>query len=94
MRAEFSNPHSVQVQGTPLMLSPYLFVGAGSVKIERPTALESSRENAQAYGIGLDLLSQSGSRYRASSLRIEYGRGERDHGPDNTRFSLSGNFRF
>lgn len=94
VRAEFSNPHSVQVQGTPLMLSPYLFVGAGSVKIERPTALELSRENAQAYGIGLDLLSQSGSRYRASSLRIEYGRGERDHGPDNTRFSLSGNFRF
>ncbi|RCW89007.1 ShlB/FhaC/HecB family hemolysin secretion/activation protein [Paracoccus lutimaris] len=94
VRAELSYPHSVAISGMPLMLSPYVFAGAGSVSIERPTVVESSSENAHAYGIGLDLLSQSGSRYRSSSLRIEYGRGERDDGPDNTRFSLSGNFRF
>lgn len=94
LRAEFSDPRSIQLQNVPLTFSPYIFVGAGSVSIERPTVFESSHENAHAYGIGFDLISQTGSRYRSSSLRIEYGRGERDDGPGNTRFGLSGNFRF
>ena len=94
IRAELSDPRSVQLRGMPLTLSPYLFAGAGSVSLERPTSVESSREDAHAYGIGLDLLSQTGSRFRSSSIRIEYGRGERDDGPGNTRFGLSGNFRF
>lgn len=94
VRAEVSSPRSIELGGRPLMISPYVFAGVGQVSIEQPTSLESSRENAHAYGIGVDLVSQSGSRFRSSSLRVEYGKGERDDGPDNTRFNISGNFRF
>lgn len=94
VRAEFSSPRNINFRDLPLVVSPYVFAGAGSVSIEQPTDLETSRENAHAFGIGVDLLSQGESRYRSSSLRVEYGRGEREDGPDNTRFSLSGNFRF
>lgn len=94
IRAELSDPRNIQLRGTPLTLSPYLFAGVGSVSLEAPTSVESSHEDAHAYGIGVDLLSQTGSRFRSSSIRIEYGRGERDDGPGNTRFGLSGNFRF
>ncbi|AUH66539.1 ShlB/FhaC/HecB family hemolysin secretion/activation protein [Paracoccus zhejiangensis] len=94
LRAELSHPRSVELRGTPFTLSPYAFAGVGEVSIERPTAVEASSESAHAIGIGLDLVSQTGSRFRSNSLRIEYGRGERDHGSDNSRVSLSGNFRF
>lgn len=94
VRTELSRPTNVQFQNTPLVVSPYIFAGIGAVRIENPTALEDSFEQARAYGLGLDLFSQPASRFRASSLRLEFGKGERDHGPDDTRFSLSGNFRF
>lgn len=94
IRAELSSPRDIEVRGVPLTFSPYLFAGAGQVRIAQPTALEVADESAHAFGIGIDLVSRTGSRFRSNSLRIEYGRGERDNGSDNTRVSLSGNFRF
>lgn len=94
LRAELSNPRAVELRGTPFTFSPYVFAGVGQVSIEQPTISETSRESAHAYGIGLDLVSRTGSRFRSNSLRIEYGKGEREHGPDDSRVSFSGNFRF
>ena len=94
VRAELSSPRSIELAGTPLTLSPYVFAGAGQVTIEQPTSQESPRESAHAFGVGVDLVSQTGSRFRSNSLRVEIGRGERDAGPDDTRFNISGNFRF
>ncbi|MFD1343695.1 ShlB/FhaC/HecB family hemolysin secretion/activation protein [Litorisediminicola beolgyonensis] len=94
LRTELSHPTRVELQGLPMVVSPYLFAGAGAVSIEEPTAVEASHESARAYGLGVDLISQTGSRYRSNALRIEFGKGERDDGPDDTRFSISGNFRF
>ena len=94
LRAELSSPRETRFRGTPLTVSPYVFAGVGKVSIEQPTALESADESAHAFGVGVDLISQTGSRFRSNSLRIEFGRGERDHGSDNSRVSVSGNFRF
>lgn len=94
LRTELANPQSVRMQSLPLVVSPYLFAGLGAVSIEKPTSVETGHEGASAYGLGVDLFSQPASRFRASSLRMEFGKGERDDGPDDSRFSLSANFRF
>lgn len=94
VRAELSQPRQVELAGTPLTFSPYVFASAGQVTIEQPTAVERSRESAHAFGIGVDLVSRTGSRFRSNSLRVEYGRGERQNGSDDSRVNLSGNFRF
>lgn len=94
IRAELSNPRAVELRGTPFTLSPYIFAGVGQVSIEQPTSVETSEELAHAFGIGFDLISRTGSRFRSNSLRIEYGRGEREHDLDDLRVSFSGNFRF
>lgn len=94
LRAELSSPRAIEIRNMPFTFNPYAFAGVGRVTIEQPTALERTHESAHAFGIGFDLVSQTGSRFRSNSLRIEYGRGERDHGSDNSRVSLSGNFRF
>ncbi|WP_300042616.1 ShlB/FhaC/HecB family hemolysin secretion/activation protein [uncultured Paracoccus sp.] len=94
LRAELSHPRPVEFRGSPFTFAPYVFAGVGRVNIEQPTAVEAAEESAHAFGIGVDLVSQTGSRFRSNSLRIEYGRGEREHGSDNSRVSLSGNFRF
>lgn len=93
-RAEVSSQYAVAMSDVPLILSPYLFAAAGGVTLERPTAVEHSHEGASSFGLGLDLISQTDSRFRSNSLRIELAKGERDHGSDETRFSISGNFRF
>ena len=94
VRAEVAHQSRATFGTTPVVLGPYAFVAAGGVSIEQPTALESASEDAQSYGVGLDLLTQTESRFRASSLRVELARGERDNGPNDTRFTISGNFRF
>lgn len=94
LRAELSHPRATELGGAPLNISPYVFAGIGRINIEQPMGEESEEETAHAFGIGVDLISQTGSRFRSNSLRIEYGRGERDDGPDDSRVSLSGNFRF
>ncbi|SDE47160.1 Hemolysin activation/secretion protein [Paracoccus isoporae] len=94
IRAELSQPRPVKLRGADYVFSPYVFAGVGQVRIEQPTTLEQAKESANAFGVGIDLISQTGSRFRSNSLRLEYGRGERKHGSDNSRVSLSGNFRF
>lgn len=95
VRSELSTQMQANVGATPLLVSPYAFVGFGAVKLERPTAAEQRRTEALVYGIGVDLFTQTESNFRSSSLRIELGRGERDDAiPDDTRISIAGNFRF
>ncbi len=94
LRAEVAHQTKTSVANMPVILSPYAFVAAGGITIEQPTALERGHENAHSYGVGLDIFSQTDSRFRASSLRVEVAKGERDNGSDDTRFSISGNFRF
>ena len=93
-RAELARQFPVTLGQTPLLLSPYIFAAAGGVTIEEPTAVEFGHESAHSFGVGLDLISQTESRFRSNSLRIELAKGDRDHGSDETRFSISGNFRF
>lgn len=95
LRSELSTSYPVTIAGRNFQISPYLFAGAGQAILENPTVLEQARTKAVFYGIGVDLLSNTNSLFRSSSLRIEYGRGERDDGiPDENRFSISGNIRF
>lgn len=95
LRAEVSRRFDVQTGGFPVAFSPYLFAGAGVARLNNPTALEQRHTEAVMYGIGIDLFSNVNSAFRAASLRIEYGRGERDDAlPDENRFSITGSYRF
>ncbi len=94
LRGELAAQQPADVSGFPILLSPYFFAAAGGVSIEQPTAVEHGYEAASSYGVGMDFISQTNSRFRSSSLRVELARGERDHGSDETRFSISGNYRF
>lgn len=94
LRAEVARQSQTDLGTTPIIMSPYIFAAAGGISIDQPTIVETRHENAYAYGIGMDLFSKTDSKFRASSLRIELARGERDNGSDDTRFSISGNFRF
>lgn len=95
VRSELSTQAVVNLGQTPLLLSPYVFAGIGQVTFEEPTAIEQRRTEGVAYGIGMDLFAQTNSSFRSNSIRIELGRGERDDGiSDDTRFTISGNFRY
>lgn len=95
VRAEIATTLAFDWGGNWPSISPYAFAGIGSVNVTNPTALESSKITAQAYGVGLDLMRQTDSSFRSGVLRVEFGRGERDDGgSDGNRFSVSGNFRF
>lgn len=95
LRSELSRRFEVQGEGFPLTLSPYLFAGAGMAHLENPTAVEQGQTEAFTYGLGVDVILQTQSIFRAAELRIEYGRGERDDAlPDEDRFSISGSYRF
>ncbi len=95
LRSELSTQFETNVGPVPVLFSPYLFAGVGYAKLEVPTAVEQLETEAYSFGVGLDLYALSSSNYRSSSVRIEYGRGERnDIFPDENRFSILGNFRF
>lgn len=95
LRSELSTNVSAEVRGIPLIVRPYAFLGYGEATLEEPTAVEQDKVGALAYGIGVDLFTQTGSNFRSSSVRMEIGRGERDDGVDDeTRFGISANFRF
>ncbi len=95
LRSELSTNVQTEVSGLPLLLRPYAFLGYGEATLEQPTAVEQSKTTAWAYGVGIDIFTQSGSNFRSSSVRMEIGRGERDDGVDDeTRFGISANFRF
>ncbi|MEM9583121.1 MAG: ShlB/FhaC/HecB family hemolysin secretion/activation protein [Pseudomonadota bacterium] len=95
VRAEMSTVRQTRIGQIPVLLSPYAFLGAGSVSLESPTATEQRRINAYAYGVGMDIFTQTDSNFRSTSVRLELGRGERDDTqPDESRFSITGNMRF
>ncbi len=95
IRSELSTQIETSLGQMPLLMSPYVFAGFGYAKLENPTAAEQAETEAFAYGIGVDLFSRTDSNYRSSSIRVEYGRGERDDSsPDDNRFSIVGSFRF
>ncbi|ETX27876.1 hypothetical protein RISW2_11115 [Roseivivax isoporae LMG 25204] len=95
LRSELSTDVPLQAGRRTLVLSPYLFAAAGRVSIERPTAVEEKSVSGRAYGLGLDISIPAESRYRSNFVRIEFGKGERDDGGnDDTRFGVSGTFRF
>lgn len=95
LRGEVSVPATFGVGGLPVVVSPYVFGAAGAVYLEQPTIFEQSKTSAYAYGIGVDLAPIYDTAFRSATLRLEYGRGERDDSlPDDNRFSISGYFRF
>lgn len=95
IRSELSTQFETNIGQMPFLMSPYLFAGFGYAKLENPTAVEQAETEAYSYGVGMDLFAKTDSNYRSSSIRIEYGRGERDDSsPDDNRFSIVGNFRF
>lgn len=94
-RAEFSMPQDVVLGTLPFQLSPYVFGAYGVVDLQQPTIFEQAKVKASAYGIGLEIATLGEDQFAAGSVRIEFGRGERDDNrPDDTRFSIVANYRF
>lgn len=94
-RAEVSMPIQGAMGGIPTLFSPYIFGAYGQVNLEQPTVLEQSTVKASSYGIGVDITSLLENRFQSGSLRVEYGRGNRDDlRPDGNRFSFVGTYRF
>lgn len=94
VRSEVSMPIQTTISDVPLLLSPYVFAGFGTVTLAEPTVIEQETTDATAVGIGVDILRPGNSPFRADSVRIEFGKGGRDDGQDENRFTISGNFRF
>jgi hemolysin activation/secretion protein len=95
VRAEVSAPRQITLADRAVLMSPYVFAAVGNVRRERPTATEARSVSANAYGIGIEFNSLAQSRFTSATLRIEYGRGNRDDAlPDNNRFSIQGSIRF
>ena len=95
LRSELAWQNEIALGGIPVVLSPYVFAAAGSVRREQPTIVEAARVDAFSYGIGVDLFASGASVFQSGSLRIEYGRGERDDsGPDENRLTILGTYRF
>ncbi|MBB94050.1 MAG: hypothetical protein CML68_05520 [Rhodobacteraceae bacterium] len=95
VRAEFAVPNTFNISTVPVVVSPYAFAATGSVFLKQPSVFEQSKTTATSYGIGVDLSPIYDTAFRSASLRLEYGRGERDDAlPDGNRFSISGFFRF
>ena len=95
VRPELSTKVRTNFGQMPVSLSPYVFIGLGKASLSNPTAIEKRSVIAKAYGVGLDLFSQTDTSFQFSSIRIELGRGERnDDKPNKTRFSISANVQF
>ncbi len=94
-RAELGRSQQTQVAGFPIIFKPYVFGAYGVLGLEQPTIFEQSTTTAYAYGLGFDVFTIEDSTYRSGSVRVEYGRGERDDlGADGNRFSIVANRRF
>ena len=95
VRPELSTKVRTNFGKMPVSLSPYVFIGLGKASLSNPTAIEKRSVIAKAYGVGLDLFSQTDTSFQSSSIRVELGRGERnDDKPNKTRFSISANVQF
>ncbi len=95
LRTELGRSQQVELAGIPLIFKPYLFGAYGVLGIEQPTIVEQRTTKASSYGLGFDLFTIEDSAYRSGSVRVEYGRGERDDlGADGNRFSIVASRRF
>lgn len=95
VRAELGRSQRAEVSGFPFIFKPYLFGAYGELGLEQPTFFEQSTTTAYAYGVGIDLFAIEDSAFRSGSVRVEYGRGERDDlGEDGDRFSIVASRRF
>ncbi len=95
VRAELGRSQQISVADFPLIFKPYVFGAYSKLGIEQPTFFEQSTTKAYAYGLGIDLFTIEDSTYRSGSIRVEYGRGERDDlGEDGNRFSIIASRRF
>ncbi|MEX0350620.1 MAG: ShlB/FhaC/HecB family hemolysin secretion/activation protein [Paracoccaceae bacterium] len=95
LRAEIGRQSRTAVRGFPLLIKPYLFGGYSRLGLEEPTVLEQSTTKASAYGVGLEILTLEEDSFRSGSLRLEFGRGERDDdGPEGNRFGIVASRRF
>lgn len=95
VRTEIGRSQQVQVADFPLIFKPYVFGAYGVLGLEQPTVFEQATTKAYAFGLGFDVFTIEDSTYRSGSLRVEYGRGERDDlGADGNRFSVTASRRF
>ncbi|SEK02630.1 Hemolysin activation/secretion protein [Cribrihabitans marinus] len=95
MRAEVAHQSRMSLGGIGLIVKPYLFGAYGEVGLEQPTIVEQGSTTATSYGVGIELLTIEESDYSNATLRLEYGRGERDDNePDDDRFSIVASRRF
>lgn len=95
LRGEVGRQMPLNLGGLSLAAKPYLFGAYGVVGLEQPTVFEQGKTKATSYGLGIEFLTLEESPFRAGSLRLEYGRGERDDLlPDGNRFNIVANRRF
>lgn len=95
VRSQVGRSRKLDLFGFPLLGTLYAFGAYGEVRLEEPTFFEQEKTTAYSYGIGADLLTIEESQYRSGSLRLEYGRGERDDlEPDGNRFTILASRRF
>ncbi|KQP77401.1 hypothetical protein ASF60_23115 [Methylobacterium sp. Leaf113] len=60
-----------------MLISPYGFGAFGTVRQQRPTALERAIVRASVYGVGLRLGAAPQASFSNLSVTVEYGRAER-----------------
>ncbi|MDV7143997.1 ShlB/FhaC/HecB family hemolysin secretion/activation protein [Tropicimonas sp. TH_r6] len=95
VRTELGRLQKFDLFGFPLLSNLYTFGAYGAVSLEEPTIFEKDEASAYSYGIGADLMTIEESPYRSGSVRVEYGRGERDDlGSDGNRFTIIASRRF
>ncbi|MDE1995719.1 MAG: ShlB/FhaC/HecB family hemolysin secretion/activation protein [Rhizobiaceae bacterium] len=95
IRGEVQAPFQWSFSGGAALASPYLFGAAGLVRIEEPTAVESSVTRAAAYGLGVRLGAAPTASFTNASLTLEYSRGNTSDTDDATnRFLVIGGLKF
>ncbi len=94
-RIDVTMPQRRQFQGIPFSLNPYVFAGAGALKIENPTALEEEFTTVTSFGAGVELSTLQDDDFSTKTLRLEFGRGTRDDtNAEGTRLTVIGSIRF
>lgn len=95
LRGEVARHFPAQGFGHPLVVSPYVFAAMGAVHLENPTVDEAARIEASSFGIGVDLRLIRDPSYSSALIRLEYGKGNRDDGQeDSSRFTIVSTYRF
>lgn len=91
IRTDVSYPIETEIASLPARISPYVFAAHAEVTSEDG----GSRVNADAYGIGVELIQIRDPEFSSGTLRIELGEGTRDDGgSEGTRLSVIGSLRF